>query len=155
MLLDYFVLQVVVGTGTAGLIVNLLPVVSANQKKIYNKRCKERPVPHPSESPTIHSMRLQGTIEESCENDLALPISWQEIAEHSTNIAIFESVIKEFTVRDSPWEDKLPDQLSKAARTILKISWDIEVNYTNSSLLTYSYNQKIFTLVSKEPQRRF
>ena len=101
-------------------------------------------------------MPRQGAIEESRENDLALPTSWQEIAEHSTNIAIFERVIKEFTLVDTKNDDdKLPDQLLSVARDILYISWGIKVDYTNSSLLTYSYNQIIFTLVSKEPQRRF
>ena len=72
-------------------------------------------------------MPLQGTIEESRENDLALPTSWQKIAEHSTNIPIFESVIKEFTRQ----EDKLPDQLLRVAHIMLCISSDIKVNYIN------------------------
>ena len=88
-------------------------------------------------------MSLQGTIEESYENDDDSEsdnldsLTWQEIAEHSMNIIIIESVIKEFITLVDPEneEDKLPDQLLEVANTVLRISLGIKVNY----LLTYSY----------------
>ena len=76
-------------------------------------------------------MPLQGSIEETHENDKdnLASLTWQEIAEKSMNIAIFEGVIKEFTLVDPKNEDdKLPDQLLRVAYIILRISLDIKVN---------------------------
>jgi hypothetical protein len=106
--------------------------------------------PHPSDSPTIISMRLQGTvIEESHfedEDDNLTSQTWQEIAEDHMNFVIFERLVEEFNVVEPNNQDKLPDQLLEVANTILYISFGIKVIYTNLSLLTYSYNQTFFSL---------
>jgi hypothetical protein len=102
------------------------------------------------------SMPHQDTASGESHNDNLTSLTWQEIAEDSLHIVIFERVIKEFhEVEPENEEDKLPDQLLEVANTILNISSNIKVNYTNSSLLTYSNNQTIFTLVGNEPQKRF
>lgn len=82
----------------------------------------------------------QGSIAETHENDeddnLA-SLTWQEIAEQSTNIVTFESVIEEFTLVDPEnEEDKLPEQLLEVANFVLSISLDIKVkNYRLIHLL--------------------
>ena len=73
---------------------------------------------------------LPGTvIEESHENDddKLASLTWQEIAEESMNIAIFERVIEEFNTEPENEEDKLPEQLLEVANTILYISLGIKV----------------------------
>ena len=84
-------------------------------------------------------MPFQGTIEEfygNEEDDNLDSLTWQEIAEDSTNFVTFERVIEEFALVDpGNGEDKLPDQLLEVANTVLRISLGIKVNY----LLTYSY----------------
>lgn len=85
-------------------------------------------------------MPLQGTIEESHENDkledIIASMTWQEIAEQSMTIVTFESVIEEFILVDPEnEEDKLPEQLLEVANTVLNISVDMKVDYTNSPLL--------------------
>ena len=75
-------------------------------------------------------MSLLGTvIEESHENDddKLASLTWQEIAEESMNIAIFERVIEEFNTEPENEEDKLPEQLLEVANTILYISLGIKV----------------------------
>lgn len=75
-------------------------------------------------------MSLPGTvIEESHENDddKLASLTWQEIAEESMNIAIFERVIEEFNTEPENEEDKLPEQLLEVANTILYISLGIKV----------------------------
>ena len=108
------------------------------------------------------SIPLQGlTIEESHEDDdYNLPsLRWQVIAESSSSFDIFESVIEEFNVVEPEnGEDKLPDQLTEAANTILYISLGIKVNYYtilnsfSAKLLTITKN--LFFLVGKESQKR-
>ena len=63
-------------------------------------------------------------------------MTWQEIAEQSMTIVTFESVIEEFILVDPEnEEDKLPEQLLEVANTVLNISVDMKVDYTNSPLL--------------------
>ena len=73
----------------------------------------------------------QGSIAETHENDEddnLTSLTWQEIAEQSTNIVTFESVIEEFTLVDPEnEEDKLPEQLLEVANFVLSISLDIKV----------------------------
>ena len=85
-------------------------------------------------------MSLQGAvIEESHKDDEDnfTSLTWQEIAENNMNFVIFESVIEEFIEMESENEqDKLPDQLSDVANTILYISLGIKVNYISIHLST-------------------
>jgi hypothetical protein len=89
-------------------------------------------------------MPLQGTvIEESHENDddNFASLTWQEIAEDSTNIAAFESVIEEhILVEPENEEDKLPDQLVEVANTVTNISMGMKVKYITDSSLCPPYS---------------